>query len=163
MPSRRIEEPLEDLDSEAYSVLVARHDRIKSEIRKNLTRVIAISGGAITASLALLEKIAPKRLYLGLLEASWAALALAVVIALGVLVDMTMKSIAQQDSLGDLYRTGKLKLFRQTSAAGTPGGTYFDAITERFPGQLGTNVALFVCAGGVLCALAFTLLNRVAK
>src|SRR6476660_4191256 len=127
MADRKIDTVFEKLDSEALQVLRDRHDRIKTEIRTNLTTVIGVSGAVITLSLTVFEKIAPKKLYPWVLAAAWVALGLAVVVALGVLVGTTMGSIRHQHDLRDLYQSRKLKLFFH-SGGGTPGGNYLYAI-----------------------------------
>ena len=60
MADRRIEQPIEKLEQDAYQVLAQRHDRIRKELRTNLATVIGVSGAVITLSLTLLEKVASK-------------------------------------------------------------------------------------------------------
>ena len=160
MSERRIETPFLELDQEERQVLYERHDRIKKELRSTLTIVIGASGTVITLSLTLFEKIAPHKLYPELLAASWVSFGLAALVALGVLMSMTMKSIKHQDNLLDLYGKGTLSLFRH-HGGGTPGGNFLYVVTEKFPGEVGTRLAVGLCTIGVLCVAAFGVMNLV--
>lgn len=159
---RKIETPLEKLDTEAHRVLADRHDRIRSELRATLATVIGVSGTVITLSLTVLDKVAPKKLHSWLLAVAWVLFASAIVVSLAVFLDMTRRSVNHQDTLGELYQAGKLNLFFHYGG-GTPGGNYMHVVAEKFPGQLGTNVASIICGLGVLFSIAFAVLNLLNK
>jgi hypothetical protein len=159
---RKVEEPFENLDWDAEKLLSERHDRIKTELRTNLATLIGISGGAIVLSLTLFEKIAPEKRHQWLLVLAWVFLAGATVVAMTVLVSMTIRSIGYQDYLKKLYNEGKMQLIFH-GGPGTPGGKYWEVVTERMPGELGNRVTIILFAFGVLFLAAYGVLNVLHK
>ncbi|MFY9622399.1 MAG: hypothetical protein WAM70_10740 [Pyrinomonadaceae bacterium] len=71
--------------SELYA---ERHKRIKDERKFFLNTLIGLSGGALVLSVTFLEKIAPRRHYIGLVIAAWCLLGVAVLLSVFGLVLM---------------------------------------------------------------------------
>jgi hypothetical protein len=159
---REVDEPFENLDWGAEKLLRERHDRIKTELRTNLATLIGISGGAIVLSLTLFERIAPEKRHQWLLVLAWIFLAGTTVVAMGVLVSMTRRSIGHQDYLKRLYNDGKMKLVFHRGG-GTPGGNYWRVVTERMPGELGNRLSILLFALGILFLAAYAILNLLRK
>lgn len=152
--------PYEELDDEAVRLLRERHENIKANLRKNLATLITLSSGAFATSLALFEKIAPKRLYLWIVVIAWLAFGLTILTAIAVLAHMTKKSMRHQNELKQLYKEGKMYFFHFPGA--TPGGKWL-VMTEGFPGEAGTHVANILFTIGAVSIGFFAILNLLAK
>jgi hypothetical protein len=152
--------PYEELDEDAVRQLRERHENIKANLRKNLATLITLSSGAFATSVALFERIAPKRLYLWIVVVAWLAFGLTILTAIAVLAHMTKKSMRHQNALKELYKEGKMYFFHFPGA--TPGGKWL-VMTESFPGEAGTRVATILFTIGAVSLAFFAVLNLLAK
>ncbi len=149
---------------ELKAELRERHERIKKELRNSLSTMIGLSGGAIALSLTLLEKIAPKRIHVGLLAAAWTVLGTAILTGVASLLQMTASSIRYQKELEAMYQRGTIEF--KISLYSPPSRGFFNKWlpgTIWRPGEKGVYVTQILFTFGAIILAVFVLWNMLAR
>jgi hypothetical protein len=143
-------------DHELKETILERHKRIKDERKLFFNSIIGLSGGAIILSVTLLEKIAPKKLFIWLIVTAWCLLALALITGVYSLVSMIRRSLKFQSKLERKFQgeeSGELSFL---------GDSYL-AITSKPLWHFTELVAGYIFLLGILFLGAFAILNLLWK